>query len=632
MASWRRCILVWALLGLAVPASSQSVRSGRVSGASPIAGRPAVIIPSLQPSQGLAGQGLSLAPSASLPSAAGPSVQERVSLIQEFRRLASLPPLSAATVAALETSGPRSVAEVQVSAAKDFLAGINPNFSAEAVEESRALDSPELLAIKKAVRAARQTLAEARVSGLRESFSKDGRVDPEALNRAFTGSSRLSAMAGRIPGPNGKALLDLIADGAPRQAMEQLSRLKKYDKNIAQGQGREAAKALAQELGSAPQSRDVAEFSGRLEAVRGLLAKRRYAEALAGAKALLAEVKVSGLRDATRRFFGMEAAGLESAAREKGSDSIYGNLGVMSPARLAEHVTRLAARDPGAYVGDILPRSPVRVQCHGDCAIQQAYNHSKLSLVSEQMPYGTFLSAVESLLDKPARRDGLNSVEEGIVLSDFGLARVSRGNPKTADELVELIRRHGSLMLAVRWGPLESFRDLHGNHAVILQGAYREDGLWHFVMIDSNHSRPQVFSFEELGLLGMTGYDSVEVLPDGPRLPEELRGIADPEARMRKAVNIFYGRFGAVRAFIPWYKRLVFVPLNRLLEKFGREPIEPKAGSVVDGNLIPISKAPKALQTAVRRGLRLPAEAFVTAQDGRRFLNRLVIDRLLDGF
>lgn len=579
----------------------------------------------------MVGPNLKFAPSASVPSVAGPSIDERVGLIQEFRRQARLPALPVEVVAGLEAEGPGAVASAQVDAARAFLAGINPAFSAEETPESRVLDSPELAGIKKAVRAARQTLAEARIQGLRESLSSDGKLDVQAVDRAFTGSAKLSAAVKRLPKAVGKSVLDFAADGAPRQAIEHLSRLRKGDTRFSGRQGKAAVQAVEEALYPVAESRDVAELSLRLGRAKGLLSKGRYAEAMAAARNLLADLKISGLGDATRRFFGVEAAGLETAAQEKGSLSIYGRLGIMSPPRLAEHVRALAKGDPSAYAGELPSADPTRIQCYGDCAIQQAYNHPRLALLSEQMPYETFLSAVEAYLEGPARHEGLNSVEEGMILGDFGLARVSRGSPKTADEAAALLRRHGALMLSVRWGKLEGLKDLHGNHAVILQGAFREHGRWNFVMVDSNHSRPQVFSFEELGLLGATGFDSVEVVPSGPRLPEVLAGIADPSARMRRAVNLFYGNYGAVRRYLPWYKRLIFSPLNFLAEKLGWEPFEPSPSEKLDANLIPLSRQPAAIREAAKRGLKLPPEAFVTAPDGRRFLNRLVAERFLEG-
>ena len=77
-------------------------------------------------------------------------------------------------------------------------------------------------------------------------------------------------------------------------------------------------------------------------------------------------------------------------------EALYGARGLMTSAKLSEHVASLG---PQAYVGDLLPRAPVRIQCYGDCKIQQAYNHPQTRLVAEQMPYPTFLRALESRLN-----------------------------------------------------------------------------------------------------------------------------------------------------------------------------------------------------------------------------------------
>ncbi|MBI5210706.1 MAG: hypothetical protein HY927_12110 [Elusimicrobia bacterium] len=625
-------------------------RGGRTTAPVTAGNQPVTGLPVLQPSQGLAGPGLGAALSPSLPSlpapgvsGAGvplrsglesglpaPSVQERVGLIQEFRRQAGLAPLPEASVALLVAEGPKAVAAAQLEAAKTLLAGVNPNFSGEVTKEDLFFDPPETLALRKAVGSARQVMAGAAVGALAEKLSTDGRIDPAAVDAAFSGSRRLASLAKSLPGPGGRALLDFIEDGAPRQAIERLGQLKKHDSRLRDPGARAAADRLVSALKEAPQSPAAAGLGERAELARRLLAKGRYGDALAEARAMLSALSVSGLREETRRFFGLQALGLDAAAREKGAAAIYGARGLMSAAALEEHVARLVTSDPGAYVGAPLSGKPTRRQCYDDCPVQQAYNHPKLSRLAEQMPYLTFLAAVESRLEDDVRHRGLMSVESAILLREFGLDMVRRGAPKSAAELVELLRRHGSLLFSVRWEPGKSLRDREGDHAVVLQGAFREDGGWNFVVIDSNRSRPQVVSFDELGVLGATGFDSVEVMKEGdPRLPEPLRSVADPAARLRLAVNAFYGRYGALRRVVPWYKAMLLAPVNFVLERLGRDPVEPSYREDLDDNLVPLTRAPAALTAAVRRGLRLPAEAFVTVPDGRRFLNRIVVKSLI---
>jgi hypothetical protein len=185
-------------------------------------------------------------------------------------------------------------------------------------------------------------------------------------------------------------------------------------------------------------------------------------------------------------------------------------------------------------------------------------------------------------------------------------------------------------MLSIRWEPSRTLKDREGNHAVLVQGAFREGGRWIFVVIDSNHSRPQVHSFDELGLFGARSFDSVESLPE-EKLPAGLRAVADPVARMRRAVNLFYGKYAALRSHVPWYKRIFFGPVNWVRERLGLEPVEPEPVFVLDPGLIPLDKVPRSWERRAGRGFRFPPELFVTGSDGRRYLNRYAAERLLAG-
>ena len=48
----------------------------------------------------------------------------------------------------------------------------------------------------------------------------------------------------------------------------------------------------------------------------------------------------------------------------------------------------------------------------------------------------------------------------------------------------------------------------------------------------------------------------------------------------------------------------------------------------MDPDLIPWSQQPAGLLKAQAAGLKLPPDAVVTAPDGRKFFNKLIVDRL----
>jgi len=546
-------------------------------------------------------------------------VVERIALIQDFRQHAGLPALQPAALEELAAS-PQSAVRAQVEAAQAMLQRINPNFSTEITPQTEFLDSSELFSIRKAAAAARQTVAEARVSGLRDLLSDDAGVSPAALEHAYTGSARLISLAQPLPGLTGQQIRDMISDGAPRQAAAALNRLKKWDP------------ALRRRLKGESESTAVVEVARRTDQVKKLLSQRRYGDALAGARELGDTIMLTPFLSGTRSALWLQAAILQDKIRAKGMAALYGARGPMSSAALAAHVGALTAKDPGSYAGDLLPTKPVRIQCYSDCTIQQAYNHPQLSLLGEQMPYGTFLNAMEGKLQQDARHDGLWRGETGFALRELGLKLGRVGAPKTAEGLVDQLRRHGALMASIRFTPAKSVKDTEGDHAVLVQGAFKEEGAWNFVLIDSNHRRPQIFSFDELGLFGAGNYSSVApVGEEDTELPEALRGVSDPAKRLRQAVNLFYGRYAAVREVVPWYKELFFWPINFVRGGLGLEPLEPQPRLIVDDNLTPMSDPPAGLAAALSRGLKLPPEAIVTAPDGRRYLNRLVVERILSG-
>ena len=574
-----------------------------------------------------------VAPAAPAAPAGARAAAPLVAQVQYFRRFAGLPDLPPGALQALAAS-PEAAAAARAEAARALLAEVKPGFSSEITAESAFVDPASVLEWRRAVGAARQAVAEAGVAGVRAGLSRADGISAEGLENAYSAPAALLADAGALPGINGEVIRDLIADGATRQAAGALRNLVKAAPRLKTGELGPAVARLTAALKTAAPSRPVARLAAALADARALLKKGRYGAALARATAQQDRVSALGLRGETERELWLDAAAVADEVRERGMGALYGARGPMTAARLADRVAALTSIDPGAYAGDALPRGPTRIQRRGDCAFQQAYNHPALSALADQMPYGTFFEALKSKLHLAgASREGLRTMESDFALRELGLKVAARKDAGNAEELVALLRRHGALMASLRFTPPKTVKEAtQATHAVVLQGAYRENGAWNFVLVDSNHGRPQVFGFDELRIFAFGELRSVETLPgDDAGLPPALRGVADPAARLRRAVNLFYGKYAAVRKAAPWYERLLLWPVNWVRERLlDLDPLEPTEREVVDPNLMPAARLPGKWKDALARGLRLPEEAVVTAPDGRKFYNRLVFQRALD--
>ncbi|OGR93800.1 MAG: hypothetical protein A2V88_05280 [Elusimicrobia bacterium RBG_16_66_12] len=457
---------------------------------------------------------------------------------------------------------------------------------------------------------------------LRERLSVDGRVDPGRVQEAYDGGGLLRGLPKALA--EDRALSEHARDGAPRKALLRLSHLGKNHPALQDGAGKAAVGLLRSRLESARPSPPVSALDSALAAAERFLARREFGLALEAGRRAVEGLKAAPLGGLTRLELSRDAYALISLVKDRGGPYLYGRMGEFEASELAERVRGLRRRDPGAYVGEPLSGEPVRVQCYGDCAVQQAYNHPRLSALAGQLPYGSFLAAVEAANDAKVRKEGLSADESRLLLFKLGLDVVRRPAPADAEALVSLLREHGALMMAVSWHAPKALKG--GDHAVLVQGALREAGQWRFVLIDSNHSRPQLYSFRDLQLLSPGEFSSVSPLPlDSPYLPKTLRAIFDPGLRLRAGAHAFIERFAVLRPRVPGWKRAAFGAINALRARLGREALEPEPVLERDSNVLPVDKLP-----ARARGLRLPPEALLTGPDGKRYVNRLILERLLN--
>lgn len=256
-------------------------------------------------------------------------------------------------------------------------------------------------------------------------------------------------------------------------------------------------------------------FDGGLPHASDLLALGEYGAAFVAAQA---STDVRGARK------------LMAQARIEGSGMIYGARGKWTAQELANRV----AQGGLAYKGDPLPRRPTRLQCHSDCVVHQIYNHPRLAPARAALRYDAFLEAVSGALKIDVRSKGVNRMQLDRVLRDLGLAGVPR-RAASENELLDALDAHGALMTSIRWGSTE--QDRKEEHGILVQGAFLEDGVWNFVMIDSHDARPQVVPYGELLVLGADEFQSLEPLPERELVPA-LRRLYSGDARVAAAARL----------------------------------------------------------------------------------------------
>lgn len=585
---------------------------------------------SLAPASALSGGSLKLGPALTAP-APNPVVQLRIASIERFRALTGEAALLPAQRAALEAAAPAVLLQAQAEAAAALIAHSNPAYDSRITPESRFTDSPAELEYKKTLAEARVVVENARQAGLqvgalRSKLSVDGKIDAGKLERAYDGSALLKGLPKALA--EDPALAEHVRDGAPKPALARLAYLQQNHPELRERAGKAAVELLRTRIARAGSSPTVLDLNNTLKAAESFLGRRQYGLALEAGRRMLAALKMAGIGDLTRRALAMEAYALMDTAKDRGGPALYGRMGEYKSAELLARVRELQRRDPGAYVGDPLSGEPIRVQCYGDCAVQQAYNHPRLAALVGQLPYLSFLSAVEAQNGTKVRKEGLAVHDTRFLLHLLGLEAVRQPAPDGPEALAAILREHGALMVTVSWHAPQALRG--GDHAVLLQGAFREDGQWRFVVIDSNHSRPQLFSYLDLQVLSPSEYASVEPLAvNSPYMPKVMRAIADPELRLRAGAHDFIQRFGVLRPHVPWWKRALFGALNAVRARMGLDEAEPEPDYELDPNAIPIGKVPQAVKNAVQSGMKLPPEALLKGPDGKTYLNRMILERML---
>lgn len=383
----------------------------------------------------------------------------RVPRIQTFRAAAGMPPFDATKLGALNTP---TLKWAEVQAAHDLLARVSPKLDVA----PSPLDAPKVAELKALVAEARAVVAEARQLEKLNEFDAYMAMGGDEFQK-----QALDALYGGTYGRGGLWMDELLRDGAASQAAKYAAQLK-----LPSDERKELAKR--------PPSPAAVSIERRLDHVRKLVKRGDWTAAWAAAEHVYDFITASGLRRATRMYYGIEALSLIQKTKSKGAPRVYGTKGVDTGERVA-------------------------VQNASDCAVHQLYNHPALAALAKLLPYHDFLRGVEKRLGKRVRSAGMADYDTSAILAELGFKAKRLSRPKDAAELRTLIERHGPLMISIRWTPPENIRDRHGDHAVLIKEA--RDGA--FLVIDSNYARPQLLTFEALGLLAAGGYAAVVPVP-----------------------------------------------------------------------------------------------------------------------
>jgi hypothetical protein len=557
----------------------------------------------------------------------------QLAAVNQLRLGTSLPALTLPETQQLSQAPASTVRDFEVFAAQQFLREINPSYDPQSAQQA-GVESEALALLRQRVVYAREIVRRDRDRQRQEVHvdavtrmirdQQTGHIAIEKLDAFFSGTNAHDREALRLI--ENSSLSDHhqsiarghILDGDYTSARRELLRLQPtLEKNAAQGRPNPAARINAL-LAERPDSTMVRGLRGRLQRITDALKKRRYGDVLIGFEDLNADMRDMPLSEHTWRSLGYEGVALSGKARRRGARSLYQGRG-LSVRKLHLKVEGIRDNNPADYVGDRLVAKATRLQLCGDCKIQQTYNHTRMSLVAEQIPYSTFLRAMEHKLQRDFRSEGMH--DSPSLYNDFGLESQSLRKPHDGDTLVQYLQEHGALITSILFDVAGSKKG-RTDHAVLIQGAFREEGVWKFIVIDSNHSQPRVHEFKELLIFGADNFHA-------------LRPKAEwSEASMRADVKKFYEKYAlrrpvrdnAFRSFGYW-----LLNLARTLLRL--EPLEIPIRWEIDRNAVLVSELTGRLRrrlTAYQaNGNQLPDEAILTDKDGQRYYNKTVLERVL---
>lgn len=558
-----------------------------------------------------------------------PSFDSNVQTINVLRSHSGLPLLTRPEIHQMIQAPRATVEQLELHAAREFLKHVSPGFD---TTDPPPFETPKQIEFRRTVTLARKVVAKERERRRREGYldaveryfreKEDGDIPVERLDAFFTGMSAQEREALELVGGLGlslesaETLTENILDGNYSGAKRNLARLQPA-KSRKRGTTRTLrVERLEKILDQKDDSTMVRSYRRVLDRIAGELKKKRFSDVVLAAETFSENLRLSALHEHTRRDLSIEGVMMSGRAKDRGANRLY-NSGYASVKKLH---ARIGALPRGSYVGDPVPAEGVRIQMWGDCKIQQTYNHPMMSIVSEQIPYFAFLRAMEHKLDRDFRSEGMYS--GNVLYEDFGLKLQDVRSAKSAQYLALKLKEHGALTASIRFAPSDGRRGHEPDHAILVQGAFREDGEWHFVIVDSNHSAPRVYSFADLRLFGMKDLRAVK--------PKE----GWTEETMRRDVRRFFETYALERpARVGFLQSVGWWLINFVRVLFGQEEMDVPTRYESDRNVVLVADAPERLKNKIRayraRGGRLPREAVVKGPSGHTYYNRTVLDRIL---
>ncbi|TBR22715.1 hypothetical protein EPO15_07480 [bacterium] len=225
-------------------------------------------------------------------------------------------------------------------------------------------------------------------------------------------------------------------------------------------------------------------------------------------------------------------------------------------------------KEPGSVVG-VLEANRIDTQKYSDCSVRANYNHPELAPVRDVLPYEDFLRIHEALVGSRLRDVGTYQFQKGHALYALGYELGESRTPTSGAELASMLRADGAVFGSVNFKMPRTLSPMDPtfSHAVVVNGAIREtgwnhvlsaaadrgwaktawgmvrapretlaelknEGLWRFVVTDSNFSRPQLYSFSELRAMRL---EATPLVSRSERVPGGGFAQMTPAEHMRRA-------------------------------------------------------------------------------------------------
>ena len=215
-----------------------------------------------------------------------------------------------------------------------------------------------------------------------------------------------------------------------------------------------------------------------------------------------------------------------------------------SPKRILSRANAIAFQDPSRVLG-VFDDKEIECQTASDCAVRATYNHPLSEPIRRAMDYPAFLNFAEAAVNTPLRATGTSLDRRRAYMDLLGFENGDMHGVAEEQELLSALKddgpmfgrlhfqgsRLGSMITFQGWNPSSS-------HLIVINGAIREngiawmrhaalaaglprtawellknplgtlrrlrdDGVWTFVITDSNFRVPQRYTYRQLESMGL---------------------------------------------------------------------------------------------------------------------------------